>query len=96
MPEFDLHNNYRHWCGNGAAAQEYELYGDTPAAYIDGSDPATRARALQASMFVYDWLNHPRTGPAVEAVKKATADPDPMVRAIAEKYRSELGITGVP
>ena len=95
-PTFDLHNNYRHWCGNGAVAQEYALYGDTAAAFIDSGDPATRARALQASMFVYDWLNHPGTGPAIEAVKKATADPDPMVRDIAEKYRSELGITGMP
>ncbi|HKR23297.1 MAG TPA: hypothetical protein VJS17_11910 [Pyrinomonadaceae bacterium] len=96
MPEFRLHNNYRHWCGNGAAAQEYALYGDTAAAYIDSGDPATRARALQASMFVYDWLNHPGYGPAIEALKKATADPDPMVRDIATRYSSELGITGVP
>ena len=96
MPTFRLHNNYRHWCGNGAIAQEYALYGDTAAAFIDSGDPATRARALQASMFVYDWLNDPKTGPAIEAVKKATADPDPMVRDIAAKYSSELGITGVP
>lgn len=96
MPSFRLHNDYRHWCGNGAVAREYELYGDTAAAFIDSSDPATRARALKASMFVYDWLNDPKTGPAIEALKKATADPDAMVRDIAEEYSSVLGITGVP
>jgi len=96
MPAFDLHNNYRHWCGNGMVAQEYALYGDTAAAFIDSGDPATRARALQASMSVYDWLNHPGNGPAIEAVKKATADPDPMVRDIAANYCSKLGITDVP
>ena len=96
MPSLRLHNNYRHWCWNGAVAQEYGLYGDTAAAFIDSSDPATRARALQASMFVYDWLNHPGDGPAIEALRKAVADPDPMVRDIAVTYSSELGITGVP
>ncbi len=95
-PSFNLHNNDRGFCGNGMAATEYALYGSTPAAYIDDPDPATRARALQASMYVYDWLNHPKDGPSIDALKKAAADPDPMVRSIAAKYIAELGMTAVP
>ena len=85
-----LHNNYRGWCGNGFSANEYDLYGDTAAAYIDDADPAIRARALQASMYVYDWLNHPHDGPSIVALKKATTDADPMVRDIAAEYNAEL------
>ena len=89
-PSFKLHNNYRSWCGNGMAAHRYYLYGDTPAAYIDDADAATRARALQASMKVYDWINHPNDGPSIDALKKAATDPDPMVREMAAKFRAEL------
>jgi hypothetical protein len=85
-----LHNNDRGWCGNGRSATEYDLYGATAAAYIDDADPAIRARALQASMYVYDWVNKPNDGPSIAALKKATADPDPMVRDIAAEYNAEL------
>ena len=85
-----LHNNYRGWCGNGFSANEYGLYGDTAAAYIDDADPAIRARALHASMYVYDWLNKPNDGPSIVALKKATSDPDPIVRDIAAQYNAEL------
>lgn len=94
-PSLKLHNNYRGWCGNGMPANEYDLYGDTPAAYIDDPDPATRARALQASMDVYDWLNQPNDGPSIDVLKKAAADPDPMVRDIAAKFSAELFGNGV-
>lgn len=89
-PSLKLHNNYRGWCGNGMSANEYDLYGDTAAAYIDDPDPATRARALRASMYVYDWINQPNDGPSIAALKKATNDPDPMVRDIAAKFNAEL------
>jgi len=89
-PSLKLHNNDRGWCGNGMAATKYYLYRDTPAAYIDDLDPATRARALQASMYVYDWLNQPNDGPSIAALKKASADPDPMVRDVAAKLGAEL------
>lgn len=95
-PSFELHNNHRGWCGNGMAAAEYELYGDTPAAYIDDPDPATRARALQASMYVYDGLNQPKYGPSIKALEKALWDPDPMVREIAAKFNAELSYSGAP
>jgi hypothetical protein len=85
-----LHNNYRGWCGNGFSANEYYLYGDTAAAYIDDANPAIRARALQASMYVYDWLNKPNDGPSIAALKKATSDPDSKVRDIAAEFNAEL------
>ena len=85
-----LHNNYRGWCGNGFSANEYDLYGDTAAAYIDDADPAIRARSLQASIYVYDWLNKPNDGPSMVALKKATSDPDPTVRDIAAQFSTEL------
>jgi len=91
-----LHNDYRGWCGNGFSANEYDLYGDTAAAYIDDADPAIRARALQASMYVYDWLNHPNDGPSIDALKKATSDPDPMVREIAAEFNAELSGSRAP
>ena len=89
-PSFKLHNNYRSFCVNGMAANEYELYGDTPAAYINAPDAATRARALQASMSVYDWINLPNDGPSIVALKKAATDPDPMVRELAAKLSADL------
>jgi hypothetical protein len=91
MPRFYLHNNDRGRCGNGRSATRYFLYGDTPAAYIDDPDPATRARALQASMYVYDWVNGPNDGPSITALQKAAADPDPRVRDIAAKFKREVG-----
>jgi hypothetical protein len=92
----DLHNNDRGWCGNGRSATRYDLYGDTAAAYIDDADPAIRARALQASMYVYDWVNQPKDGPSVVALTKATSDPDPMVRDIAAEFNAELFRSRVP
>jgi len=92
-PSLTLHNNDRGWCGNGRTASRYYLYGDTAAAYIDDADPAVRARALQASKYVYDWLNHPDDGPSITALKKATTDSDPTVRTIAAKFSEELFVT---
>jgi hypothetical protein len=89
-PALKLHNDYRHWCGNGMAANEYALYGATPAAYFDDPDPAVRARALQASLYVYDWVNYPAGGPSIEVLRKALSDPDPLVRKIADEHRAEL------
>ena len=94
QPSFNLHNNYRHWCGNGVAANEYALYGEAPAEEYDSPDPATRARALQASIYVYDWINNPQAGPSIDVLKKAINDPDPLVRNIAEKYHPQL--LGIP
>jgi hypothetical protein len=89
-PSFSLHNNYRHWCGNGYAAQQYALYGATPVPYFDDSDPAVRVRALRASMHIYDWVNHPADGPSIDVLRKAIDDPDPLVRKVAAEFQREL------
>lgn len=85
-PSFHLYNDDRGWCGNGLAAREYELYGATPAAYYEDPDPAVRARAVHASVRVYDWLNQPGGGPAWDVLTKAKSDPDPLVREIAADH----------
>ena len=85
-PSFDLHNDYRGWCGNGHSAHEYALYGPTAAAQFEDPDPAVRARALRASIAVYDWLNDPRDGPSMEVLRMAANDPDPLVRSVAAGY----------
>ncbi len=90
QPTFKLHNNYRHWCGNGMAAAEYELYGDVPEPYFDSPDAVTRARALRASMAVYDWINHPADGPSTRVLKRAVNDPDPLVKKIALEFQSDM------
>ena len=90
LQSLKLHNNDRGWCGNGRSSTEYYLYGDTAAAYIDDPDPAIRARALQASMYVYDWMNRPNDGPSMVALQKAAADPDQRVRDIAVKIKQEM------
>jgi len=91
IPSFNLHNNYRHWCGNGASASEYAHYGATPAAQFGDEDPAVRARALQASIYVYDWMNNPRNGPTVDVLRKALNDQDLLVRKIAAEHSDLLG-----
>ncbi len=73
------------------AANEYELYGSTPAPYFDDPDPTVRARAFQASMYVYDWINNPRNGPSIDVLRQAKSDQDPMIRRIAAEYQAELG-----
>jgi hypothetical protein len=41
-------------------------------------------------MYIYDWLNKLNDGPSIAALKKAAADPDPMVRNIAAEFSAEL------
>ena len=89
-PSFRLHSNYRHWCGNGLIANIYDLYGPAAAAYFDDPDPEVRARSLRASVYVYDWINHPMDGPFVKVLRKARSDPDPIIRKMAAEYQSEF------
>ena len=90
LPPFALHNTDRGWCLNGSSATRYYLYGNTPAAYKNDPDPAIRARALQASMYVYDWINHPNDGPSIAVLQKARTDPNATVREIAAQYSADL------
>lgn len=56
-PELDLHNDYRHWCGNGASARENDLYFTTAISGMDHENPYVRSRSLLMSSRVQDWLN---------------------------------------
>lgn len=56
-PDFKLFNNYRHWCGNGAVAQENYLYFDTAAEGINDENPYVRSRSLLMAADVQNWLN---------------------------------------
>jgi hypothetical protein len=95
-PKFDLYNNYKGWCGNGFAAHEYWLYGETAAAGFESDDPYVRARAFKASWLVYDWINDPPDGPFVEVLRKARVDPDPLVRKLVADHCSELYVNCPP
>ena len=95
-PSFKLHNNDRGFCGNGVAAHEYYLYGQTPESSFSDPDPAVRARALRASIDVYDWINQPGDGPTINVLRKALEDQDPMVRRIAAEYQDELLTASTP
>lgn len=88
-PKFELYNDYKGWCGNGFAAHEYGLYGETAAAGFESDDPNVRARAFQATWIAYDWINHPASGPFVEVLRKARVDPDPLVRRVVAAHCSE-------
>jgi hypothetical protein len=56
-PDIILHNNYRHWCGNGASAQENYLYFDTASEGMNNTNPYVRARSLLMADEVQDWIN---------------------------------------
>jgi hypothetical protein len=56
-PDFRLHNNYSHWCGNGAIAYENYLYFDTASEGINNTNPYIRARSLLMMREVGNSLN---------------------------------------
>ena len=88
-PSLELHNDHRGWCGNGYSAAIYALYADTAAEGFESTDPAVRARSLQASIEVYDWLNGVDDGPFPRLIERASSDPDPTIRKIAAGFRGE-------
>ncbi|MFN2510117.1 MAG: hypothetical protein ABR568_01590 [Pyrinomonadaceae bacterium] len=85
----ELHNNHRAWCGNGYSAAIYGHYADTAAEGFESSESAVRARSLSASIEVHDWLNGVNDGPFPELIRRASNDPDPLVRRIATDFRGE-------
>jgi len=85
--KFELHNDYRGWCGNGYPAQEYWLYADTAAEGFSSSDAAVRARSLRASIELYDWLNGVKEGPFPQLIRQAEQDEDALVREITAEFR---------
>ena len=86
-PSFNLHNNYRGFCGNGATANIAGLYGDIPVSEFNSKDPGIRARSLKAEIYVADWLNGDEGYTTM--LNKAVQDPDPTVRKIAENLYAE-------
>jgi hypothetical protein len=89
-PTFNLHDDYRSFCGNGFAPHRYAVYGSTPAEYLDDPDPGVRARALHASVYLQDrWANPPNSS-SLDLLGIAANDPDWMVRTIAAEYYVEL------
>ncbi|HEY0098313.1 MAG TPA: hypothetical protein VGB76_05100 [Pyrinomonadaceae bacterium] len=95
-PTFDLYNDYKGWCGNGYAAHEYWLYGETAAARFESDDPRVRARAFQATRLVYDWVNLPPNGVFDEVLRRARVDPDPLVRRLAAEHCSKQYVNCPP
>ncbi|HEX8196076.1 MAG TPA: hypothetical protein VF571_07810 [Pyrinomonadaceae bacterium] len=88
-PDFKLHNDYRGWCGNGYLAREYGLYNEVAAEGFESSDAQVRARSLQASIEVYDWMNGVYDGAFPSLIKRAQDDADTLVRKIAEEFREQ-------
>jgi hypothetical protein len=91
-PELRPHNNYRHWCGNGASATEEYLYFNTAAEGIADDDPHVRARSLLATADVRDFLNGP--DPRFrEYIKAACRDTNAIVVGTAEALLSRSNLT---
>lgn len=85
-PGFDLHLIYRSFCGNANTANLYSLYADAAASGFDSPDPTVRAKSLLASLYVYDGLNHPNTGPFFKVINHAKQDNNPIVQKIFVEY----------
>jgi hypothetical protein len=91
-PELRPHNNYRHWCGNGASATKEALYFHTAAGGIADDDPYVRARSLLATADVRDFLNGP--DPRFrDHVKAACRDTSGIVVETAEALLSRANLT---
>ena len=83
-PQIRLHNDYRHWCGNGVSARENYLYFDTASEGIDNTKPYVRARSLVMTREVQDWLNGGDKR-FDNFLANSCLDPDAIVRDTAEE-----------
>jgi len=91
-PNFRLHNNYRHWCGNGASAQENYLYFNAASEGINNENPSIRARSLLMSADVQDWLNGGDKRFNV-FLAKSCRDADRIVWSAAENYLNDRNLS---
>lgn len=84
-PDFRLHNNYRHWCGNGAVAQENYLYFETASEGGNDENPYVRSRSLLMSADVQNLFNggDERFN---RLLAKSCSDSSSVVRDAAEQY----------
>ena len=85
-PNLILHNDYRHWCGNGAMAREKDLYFDTSIAGIGSENPQIRTRSWLMAYNVWDFFNGSESPQLDMILKKGCADSDKNVRNAAEKF----------
>jgi hypothetical protein len=88
-PELHLYNDHRGFCGNGYSARRSSLYFGVAAKEFNNTNPEVRARALQASIETYDWLNGMKDNVLKEMVNSACQDDDSTVRKIANRFLEE-------
>jgi hypothetical protein len=91
-PDFRLHNNYRHWCGNGAVAQENYLYFETAAEGSNDENPYIRSRSLLMAADVQNFLNGGDER-FRRLLAKSCSDSSLIVRDVAEQYVVKSGRT---
>lgn len=85
-PDLRLHNDYRHWCGNGAMGRYKDLYFDTAIEGIDSEDPKVRVRSMLLADDVLDWLNERESEKLDKILIKSCKDPDTEVKRISEDF----------
>src|SRR5688500_694004 len=91
-PDFPLYNNYRHWCGNGAIAQENYLYFGTASEGINDENPYVRARSLLMSSEVNNFFNGGDER-FENFLANSCRDSDQIVREAAESYLNDRNST---
>lgn len=85
-PRLYLHNDYRHWCGNGFIANESYLYFKTAAEGLNDENPHVRARALLMTERVADtFINGTDRVRFNEILQKSCLDSDSTVRRTAQE-----------
>lgn len=87
-PKLKLHNNYRHWCGNGAIGWQNYLYFETASEGFEHENPHIRARALLMSSKVNNAWNGGDER-FDKYLKDSCRDQSRIVFEIANKYLEE-------
>jgi hypothetical protein len=91
-PVLYLHNDYRHWCGNGFIAARSYHYFETATEGLSDENPRVRARALLMTEEVADTIiNGTDKERFDEILKKSCLDSDSAVRRMAEKIMFDGG-----
>lgn len=85
-PVIKLHNDYRHWCGNGAMGRRKDLYFETAIEGIESENPKTRIRSWLMAYDVWDFFNGSKSERLDVILKKGCNDSDSNIRNIAENF----------
>jgi hypothetical protein len=89
-PDFEPHNDYRGWCGNGYQTRASELYFEIAAGGLKDKNSRIRTRALLMTAEVADTIfNGTDTKRFNEILKKSCLDSDSAVRAAAQSVLSD-------